>query len=136
MSSQAFRSTMTLWRCAALALVLAAGHVSAQLAREPDDVGDDGRSIRPTSGEESRPNKASSMLSVPLTGTGVKAAPSNPKSSPKATSDPDKSKVKSSTTIVKKPTTAKPAGAAASKPKRGESDRNAGTVRGQVTPRE
>jgi hypothetical protein len=117
---------MTLWRCAALALVLAAGHVSAQLAREPDAVADDGR-VKPTSGEESRPGKKPSpMLSVPLTGTGVKA---NPKSSPKPTSDPDKSKVKSSTTVVKKPTTAKPAGAAASKPNRDGADQKVGTVR-------
>ena len=127
MRPQAFRSTMSLWRCAALALVLVAGHVSAQLAREPDDVGDDGRSVKPTSGEESRPGKKPSpMLSVPLTGTGVKAAP---KSTPKPTSDPDKSKVKSSTTVVKKPTTAKPAGAAASKPNRDGADQKVGTVR-------
>ena len=126
MRPQAFRSTMSLWRCAALALVLAAGHVSAQLAREPDDVGDDGH-VKPTSGEESRPGKKPSpMLSVPLTGTGVKAAP---KSSPKPTSDPDKSKVKSSTTVVKKLTTAKPAGAAASKPNRDGADQKVGTVR-------
>ena len=127
MRPQAFRFTMSLWRCAALAMLLAAGHVSAQLAREPDDVGDDGRSVKPTSGEESRPGKKPSpMLSVPLTGTGVKA---NPKSSPKPTSDPDKSKVKSSTTVVKKPTTAKPAGAAASKPNRDAADQKVGTVR-------
>ena len=127
MRPQAFRFTMSLWRCAALAMLLAAGHVSAQLAREPDDVGDDGRSVKPTSGEESRPGKKPSpMLSVPLTGTGVKA---NPKSSPKPTSDPDKSKVKSSTTVVKKPTTAKPAGAAASNPNRDGADKKVGTVR-------
>ena len=126
MRPQAFRSTMSLWRCAALALVLAAGHVSAQLAREPDDVGDDGH-VKPTSGEESRPGKKPSpMLSVSLTGTGLKA---NPKSSPKPTSDPDKSKVKSSTTVVKKLTTAKAAGAAASKPNRDGADQKVGTVR-------
>jgi hypothetical protein len=127
MSTKAFRSTMSLWRCAALALVLAAGHVSAQLAREPDNVGDDATSVRPTLGEQSRPGKnPSSMLSVPLTGTGVKASP---KSSPKPTSAPDKSKVTSSTTVVKKPTTAKPAGAAASKPNRDAADKKVGTVR-------
>jgi hypothetical protein len=126
---------MGLWRCAALALVLAAGHVSAQLAREPDDVGDDGRSVRPTSGEESRPNKASSKLSVPLTGTGVKATPGTPKSSPKPTSDA-KGKVKSSTGIAKPSTTTKPAGAAVSTPNRDESNQNAAPVRGQARPRD
>jgi hypothetical protein len=83
MSTQASRSTMTLWRCAAtLALALAAGHVSAQLAREPDNAGEKGQPVSSTAGEESRPTK----LAVPLTGTGVKGTTGSAPSSPKATS--------------------------------------------------
>jgi hypothetical protein len=108
MSTQASRSTMTLWRCAAtLVLALAAGHVSAQLAREPVKVGDDGRQVKTGSDEDSRP-KPSDVLSVPLTGTGVEA--------PAGTPPPDKDGTKT----AKKPT--EKTGGASSKSKRDESE--------------
>ena len=104
MSTQASRFTMTLWRCAAtLALALAVGHVSAQLAREPVDAGEQGRSVGPTSGDDSRSRTTPTKLSVSLTGTGVKATAGTPPSSPKPRSHPPMRKVKDSTTTEKKP---------------------------------
>jgi hypothetical protein len=120
---------MTLWRCAALALVLAAGHVSAQLAREPDDVGDDGRQLRPTSGQQSRPNQAKlvqNQLSVELSGTGVQAKVTFSAPSPALFTAPANTKVKDGIitvtnsgtgplTLSAAPAISKTAGAAASK---------------------
>jgi hypothetical protein len=63
----------------AFALV-AAPHLSAQVIQEPDDQGDDvrddGRTIKTTSGEEARPN-GGTVLSMPLTGTGVEVKPNH-----------------------------------------------------------
>jgi hypothetical protein len=74
-----------------LALIVAP-HVSAQAIREPDDKGDDlsdeGRAIKPTSGVEARPT-GTTVLSISLTGTGVKAQ-ANSSPTPHPTNGPVK----------------------------------------------
>jgi hypothetical protein len=91
MSPEVSRPTMywiDVWcRTAVLVFALvAAPHVSAQAIQEPDDQGDDvrddGRTIKTTSGEEARP-AGGTVLSIPLTGTGVEVKPNrSPTSKP------------------------------------------------------
>jgi hypothetical protein len=82
MSPEQFRPTMhriEVWsRAALVALALvAAPHLSAQSIGEPDDKGDDvqdqGRALKPTSGQQVRPAGITTVLSIPLTGMGVEA---------------------------------------------------------------
>jgi len=101
MSPEQFRPTMhriEVWsRAALVALALvAAPHLSAQSIGEPDDKGDDvqdqGRALKPTSGQQVRPAGLTTVLSIPLTGTGVEAAGNR---SPTSAPAPAKPTVKS-----------------------------------------
>jgi hypothetical protein len=96
MSSEVSRPTMyriDVWcRTVVLAFTLvAATQVPAQINHEPDDRGDDvreqGRTLKPTSGWEVRPT-VSTVVTIPLSGTGVEVKPNRLPSSKPVTAKP------------------------------------------------
>jgi hypothetical protein len=79
--SRPTRYWIDVWcRTAVLAFALAAApQVPAQVNHKADDKGDDvreqGRTVKPTSGWEAHPT-GTTVLTVPLTGTGIEVGPS------------------------------------------------------------